>query len=141
MNKERLLKVAKALREAPDPGKFDMGRHVHTCGTPSCAFGHYAARRDLQDAFSIDATRVSARLPYQGVHLNDGTEACFSDDVVLAHFDLNEEDAGELFGSLSANPTDNIPETYARLARTCNTPLEAAEYIERFIAERGATAG
>jgi hypothetical protein len=141
VNKERLLKVAKALREAPEPEKFDMRAHVHPCGTPSCAFGHYAARRDLQDSFSIDSSRVSARLPYQGVHLNDGTEVCFSDDVVLAHFDLNEEEAGELFGSMSANPMDNIPEAYARLARTCKTSLEAAEYIERFVAERGPAAG
>jgi hypothetical protein len=136
LNKQRLLNVAKALREAPVPEKFDMGRHVHTCGTPSCAFGHYAARSDLQDEFSIDSSRESAHLPYQGVYLKNGAGICFSDDVVLTHFDLDEDDIGELFGSMAANPTDNNPETYARLARTCQTPIEAAEYIEQFVARR-----
>lgn len=47
MNKERLLNVAKALRESTTPPDlFTMRFVMRECGTPACALGHYAARGD-----------------------------------------------------------------------------------------------
>src|SRR6187551_2522759 len=48
---KRLMNVAKALRESPNAGRFDMGCYIHSgseeegeknwCGSPACALGHY----------------------------------------------------------------------------------------------------
>ena len=110
MNKERLLNVAKALRESPNPDAFTMRTIAHPCGTPGCALGHYAARRDLQDAFNLDhagyLTSISDESPFE-------TE--------LKHFGISEEQEDELFGAWGC--------------ADAKTPLAAAEYIERFVAE------
>jgi hypothetical protein len=143
MNKERLLNVAKALRESPNPDHFDMRRYVNQCGTPACAFGHYAARDDLQDAFSINTTQDPNRWPHQGVYLRaTAAEIHFGRPEVLSHFDLAPWQLNELFGSADDYEEDgdydelSVP-SYARLARTCKTPGEAADYIERFVAQNG----
>jgi hypothetical protein len=48
------MNVVRALEEAKGPeGDFDMSMFVHSCGTPACALGHYAARTDLQSEFQI----------------------------------------------------------------------------------------
>jgi hypothetical protein len=128
MNVERLLNVAKALRESKNPEQFSMARHVNTCGTPACAFGHYAARTDLQNEFSINTAEDSARWPSDGVyfhHDDGGTSACgFDETAVLEHFDLSLADIEMLFGGNGCG--------YAK------TTIEAAKFIERFVAEHGA---
>lgn len=141
MNKERLLNVAKALREAIHPEQFDMERHVHPCGTPACAFGHYAAREDLQDEFSINTTNDPTRCRSEGVHWRATGEGLFNgyaDRRVLRHFGITDRQAEELFGAASdfeEDSDDDFGGTHARLARTTKTPAEAADYIERFVAE------
>jgi hypothetical protein len=112
VNKERLLNVARALRESEHPERFTMLTIAHPCGTPACALGHYAARRDLQDVFSLSRNGFlvtkSKALPFE---------------VEREHFGITEEQEDELFG---ARGCDNAP-----------TAVAAAEYIERFVERHG----
>lgn len=124
MNKERLLNVAKALRESKNPNEFCMARHVNACGTPACAFGHYAARSDLQSWFTINTTTDPYRFPDQGVYVVVGGEAvsiCYDHEIVHTHFDLDKETIEQLFSQRGCN--------------WAGTAIEAAEYIERFVEE------
>lgn len=122
MNKERLLNVAKACRESRNPDQFSMARYVNTCGTPACAFGHYAARADLQDEFSINTEQNPKRWNDEGVHdKKTGEQIWYDSDEVLAHFDATEEELKVLFNT--------------RGCGGARTPEQAAEYIERFVAE------
>jgi hypothetical protein len=128
MHKERLLNVAKALRESKNPEQFSMTRHVNACGTPACAFGHYAARGDLQSEFSIDTEQDPSRWPSDGVyHLIDGLAHPCSFDMssVREHFDLSPAAIELLFGGDGCGDA--------------KTAIAAAEYIEHFVAEHGAT--
>lgn len=137
MNKERLLNVARALRESPNPDRFDMGLYVHDpysyepnddadileapdgwCGSPACAMGHYAARTDLQDLLYIrDDGFHRFRMAFSATQQS----AYHNSRKVLAHFDLDDEQIEELFGSFGCG--------FAK------TPTEAAEYIEKFVAD------
>lgn len=113
MNKERLLNVAKALRESPDPDKFTMRLEVTNDGEPCCAWAHYVKRPDLQDAFiEMD--------PDGYVRSKTATGMTYADSQVLNHFGITEDQAESLFGQ------EGCAE-----ARTTD---EAAEYIERFVA-------
>lgn len=126
MNTERLLNVAKALRESPNPDKFSM-ELIHSCGSPACALGHYAARSDLQQTFMLSPEAWGFRLIGTGPEdwlLFDGKEVC-------EHFDITEEQARELF-------RDSNYEDYGEIPCGCGgakTAIEAADYIERFVAE------
>lgn len=122
MNKERLLNVAKSLRESPNPDKFDMSYHLdHECGTPACAFGHYAARQDLQSTFRVAR---DPRFHAYGIETTDGENqnVWWDDQCVREHFDITYDEARLLFFSDGCD--------YAK------SPNEAAEYIERFVAQR-----
>lgn len=118
MNEERLLNVAKACRESKHPELFNMDNQIHACGTPACAFGHYCAREDLQQEFTI-ATRWSAF----SIQTTSGSnkDVWWDDDCVLEHFGITRREANELF--------------FAGGCGNAKTPTEAAEYIERFVAE------
>lgn len=92
MNKERLLNVARALRESPAPEGFTMAKYAHECGTPACALGHYAARRDLQGILYID----------EHGDMRDtvsGEEACYDDEFILEHFEFKGPKEANLFFS------------------------------------------
>ena len=121
-HRKRLLNVAKACRETKYPNKFDMTAFAHPCGTPACALGNYAARRDLQRTFTLLRSCDSGTY-WLGV--KDAGEpgglriAGFDDDAVEEHFGVNFKEARELFNAGGCNK-----------ARTGN---EAAEYIERFV--------
>jgi hypothetical protein len=117
MNKERLLNVAKALRESPEPKAFTMVR-VHTCGTPACALGHYAARRDLQQVFQLSPTAEFGELTIGVWGATRSTNAWL--DFVAHHFGITKDQAYRLFGGFGC---DNA-----------QTPIRAASYIERFVA-------
>lgn len=117
MNKERLLNVAKALREAAHKERFTMKRYIHTCGTPGCAYGHYAGRPDLQDII-----RISGQCIYYTKRddAGDNVFADYDDKEICEHFGFTEDEARELFredGCGGATTAD-----------------EAADYIERFVA-------
>lgn len=124
MNAERLLNVAKALRECTGPeDDFDMNTFVHGgCGTPACALGHYAARTDLQSFLHV--VQVNAIDKYFCMRLvNDDLDLDFV-ETILDHFDIDNDQFHELFSC------DGCGHARSRAA--------AAEYIERFVAERQA---
>ena len=108
--KKRLLNVAKALRESPAPERFSMEYYAHRdCGTPACALGHYAARRDIQRTFTIERDGAFGfDIEYEG-QIGD-------------HFGLFDEEVNELFGTFGC--------------RDAKTPAQAARYIERFVARK-----
>lgn len=128
----RLLNVAKALRESKQPEKFDMGTYVASvegtaetefCGTPACAVGHYASRPDLQDLLAIKVRQDGLGLyPYLAFAGTVCAASYVSEDV-LEHFGITEDEADELFDEEGCGDA--------------KTPVEAAEYIERFVADRG----
>ncbi len=112
MNKERLLNVAKALRESKNPDKFDMTLYGWHCGTPACAMGHYAARRDLQSDFVL--TPTGSLKNNAGIYVG-----AFE---IGHHFQISLRQEDELFG-----------------CRGCGgacTAIDAAEFIEQFVADR-----
>jgi hypothetical protein len=118
VNKERLLNVARALRESPNPDQFNMSWFANHCGTPACAFGHYAARADLQSAFELRPK--SDDLVWQ----KGGDDFVFvGAAAMLEHFDITKAQATELFCEDGCK--------YAL------TAIEAAEYIEAFVARGG----
>jgi hypothetical protein len=125
VHKERLLKVARALRESAVPEDFTMRCFVNECGTPACALGHYAARRDLQRAFRISAeegTDVDGNpAVYYYIRSKDGVYIAHDVEPV-EHFGLDEEQAEELFGGHGCG--------------NAKTPKAAARYIERFVARQ-----
>lgn len=111
--KKRLLNVAKALREDKDPERFQMYRFAD-CGTPCCALGHYAARKDLQRVFRL--SRVKGNwLGLVGKREGIGIDA----PEVHKHFGIDYEQADELFGCHGCG--------------CAQTPIDAAEYIEQFV--------
>lgn len=123
MNKKRLLKVAQALRESPEPKKFTMQRYAHSCGTPACALGHYAARSDLQRTFKLKVSEGDTWGDYDNVVVaRPGfTISVLYDDVLVQdHFGITFEQACDLFSSEGCGGA--------------RTPLQAAKFIERFAA-------
>lgn len=124
MNKERLLNVAKALRESPNPEQFTMDRVTNTCGTPGCAIGHYVARQDLQSEFLPIPPGDHYMTDSGGtghVRLRDGSTIYFTSKKLLRHFDMENDEYEELFGGDGCNDAQ--------------TPNAAADYIERFVAD------
>lgn len=123
-NYERLLLVARALRESPNPSNFDMNRVATPCGSPACALGHYAARGDLQQSFEL---LTSCRLVR---YFSDNEPSCrvdFDSPPVWHHFGF-DEDSWDDFSLLFS----------ARGCGGAKSPIEAAEYIERWVCERRA---
>lgn len=119
MNRERLLNVAKALRESPSPEDFGMETYAHGCGTPGCALGHYAYRTDLQDDFMLvpvdDGMFVHTAVAFRGQKVE------YFSDCVRDHFGIDYVQVGELFAGYGCGEAQ--------------TPTEAAEYIENFVKE------
>ena len=117
----RLLKVARSLRESPNPKDFTMTTYGNSCGTPACALGHYASREDLQSSFTLK------KRPYEEeeIRIYSKTlkdEVYFNDDEVIKHFELTVSECHELFGGQGCG--------YAK------TVGKAARYIENFIAKK-----
>lgn len=126
MNRERLLNAVRALRESPSPCNFNMALWAYRCGTPGCVMGHYAARPDLQSEFELGMFEhelgpfiLRRRESEPSAHRKPLQPWDFAE-----HFDITPDDASELFGSGGCD--------------RATTPIEAAEYIERFVAAREA---
>ena len=122
MNRERLLNVAKALRESRSPRDFTMSVYGNKeCGTPACALGHYASRRDLQRTFVL----VTDESDQEGmwVNTNDGSYASYSSEAVCQHFGIECDQAFNLFSAIGCGGA--------------KTPKQAARFIERFVARGG----
>jgi len=110
---KRLLNVVRALREDKDPERFCMA-FFSDCGTPACALGHYAARRDLQNTFYLRRVRG-----WLGLVSNRNEDIGVDDPHVHRHFGINFDEAQELFGIKGCGDA--------------RTPTEAANYIEIFV--------
>jgi hypothetical protein len=122
MNKEYLLNVAKALRESPYAAMFSMTDYANpACGTPMCALGHYAARQDLQSLLVLDNKRRASRYDSPVFYADSGKAVTYDSARLCEHFGISSDDADELFGP---DGCDNAA-----------TPIEAANYIEHFVAE------
>ena len=121
---QRLLDVAKALRESRNPEAFTMTHYGWTpidlhgsqktwpCGTPACALGHYAARPDLQDVYSINPSSGYLNRPDSIC----GTAGCVFD---AGYFGISLDERDLLFSSDGCDKAA--------------TPEEAAKYIENFV--------
>lgn len=115
MNNERLLNVAKALRESPKPRDFSMGRYVNHCGTPACAFGHYASRNDLQQFCKFDQISIVSFDDEDSLVDYDDPETC-------EHFGVTRDESILIFREDGCG--------------RAKTAVEAAEFIENFVATR-----
>lgn len=118
MNKERLLNVAKALRESPNPAEFTMLLEVSGCNTPACAWGHYFFRTDLQSEFE-PIVEDDGEISSYARHKPSGLMCTHMSRSTLNHFDIDEDEAEELFGGIGCGDAQ--------------TAIQAAEYIERFV--------
>jgi hypothetical protein len=117
---QRLLNVALALRESRRPDMFDMGSECHDCGTPACAIGHYAARRDLQDVFEIRALKFYSGKSYADLYIyGEVAGAWWEEQPTCQYFGITPDEGTELFYVIGCDGA--------------KTPTEAAEYIERFV--------
>lgn len=127
---KRLLNVARALRESPNPQKFTMERVFACdyiagedkdgfCGTPACAIGHYAHRKDLQKLLKIEIMYNSYETVAK-VRYSDMRSMTIDDDRILEHFGITAGQAIELFSGGGCGKA--------------KTPKQAARYIEQFVA-------
>ena len=123
IHKKRLLNVAKAFRETKHATAFDMGhwgfKYFYgdtnddpACGTPGCALGNYAFRRDLQHTFKLAGETVT---------LSNGNDA-FEDQSVHKHFNISQREFEELFGGAGCG--------------RAKTHEQAATYIEKFVVKQ-----
>lgn len=116
INKRRLLNVARAIDESPDPSEFHMGSYGidNACNTPCCALGHYAARTDLQSSFLLSQGQILT---------NDSarTEIGYDDPAIREHFGITPSEADELFAAEGCGEAQ--------------TASDASEYIRSFVAE------
>jgi hypothetical protein len=133
---KRLRNVVVALRDAADDKLlrelFTMKRYgwgsenfdsddperkyidVHKCGTPACAIGHFAARRDLQSFLTLNAK--SGDLEF--IRNNPSGGACHTAERTRKYFGLTESEAEDLFDDHGCGGAE--------------TPRMAALFIERF---------
>lgn len=80
MNKPRLEKLIVALKDAKAKD-FTMHCYVASwkCNTPACVLGHYASRRDLQRAFTLQTvSRYDATVNEHFGITDEQNEALFS---------------------------------------------------------------
>lgn len=83
IHERRLLKCAEITENAP-LGRFSMKSYFHTCGSPACALGHYAAATHY---------RVLPRPSKDSPGYIDRP----SQRIMEKHFGISEEEFGDLF--------------------------------------------
>lgn len=110
-SEQHLLDVAQACRETQYPGNFTMAMYADSCGTPGCALGNYAARKDLQNVLSLSK---EGNLVSRCRHAQLGW--------LLDWFGINPGEWSSLFGLHGCN--------------RAQTASDAAEYIERFVSQK-----
>ena len=93
----RMNNVVRAIKEAPKQSSPSTGFNMSTygyftedkCGSPACALGHYAFRRDLQKTFLLDKSA--------NVLLRNGLGLGSWDDSIAPHFGITVAEAIKLF--------------------------------------------
>ncbi len=113
--KRRLLNVARALREDESSDPFSMNCMSNNCGTPGCALGHYAFRRDLQKTFSF-IPHAGSIIGYRGYQIKS------LDLAVREHFNITANEAYNLFSAEGCGNAQDV--------------ITAAEFIENFVADK-----
>lgn len=128
---KRILNVARSLDESADAKAFTMkcfirGDHndpypnyaekKNWCGTPACALGNYAARRDLQKVLTIKKT------PYGSLYLefSEGKhkdEIDYENEAVHKYFGVDEDTMYLLFGPNGCNDAKK-PATASKFLKT-----------------------
>lgn len=124
-HKQRMLNVARALRESPNPENFDMGDVLDHCGTPGCAFGHYVFRTDLQSTFKpvhCGLSKDEEGWWWMPAWAESGQHAAYYDTGVAEHFGIDADEQFDLFEADGCG--------------RARTAIEAAEFIERFAARK-----
>lgn len=145
---QRLLNVAKSLRESKTPKRFTMNKFVwgemdrlaydlrdvnaekfvqkerDFCGTPACALGHFGARTDLQSLLKIrtrvvDGEKIAGLEYSRGLSEDQDKLVSYLDKRVQKYFGIDEGEADRLFG----------PDGCGN-AKSVNA---AANFIERFV--------
>lgn len=144
MNKiqeKRLLKVAKALRKSKQPQKFAMDKFVwgemdrlpmgadreqelNFCGTPACALGHYAARKDQRFLkIVVDQPYVDNETPVASVkYFRNGDRISYVDERIQEYFGIDYVETELLFGPEGCGEATDA--------------IEAAKYIEQFVKDK-----
>lgn len=107
----RLRQAAKILRKVA-PNKFNMESITHTCGTPACVLGHYAA--NSKTPFSLQDRQLV--LGEIDIGYN------YDHPAIQDHFDLTPKQCAELFDVTGCG--------------NAILPSEAADYIEDFVKAR-----
>jgi hypothetical protein len=127
----RMLNVVRALQESPNPKSFTMGRWGTTCNTPACAMGHYAAREDLQDDFSLENGEIVDRHTRKSV--------C-GDDTIDTHFNLTPRERFKLFSTSGCGHARTPQEAIAYILEVvaAKWPLPAAPVVRDFTVVREA---
>ena len=125
LHKKRLLNVAKACRETKYAKIFAMDAFGYAgkgCGTPACALGNYAFRRDLQRSYKLDGNDIQTNDCASVFNYGDefyehgGFEAW---GEMKQHFGLTQTEMDELFSAHGCGGA--------------KTNIAAAEYIENFV--------
>lgn len=123
MNLERMNNLVTALQEASKQpllcALFDMGKWghdvtkkiAHPCGTPACSMGHYAAREDLQNRFRLNSRGT--------ICLRNNREVENITAEICNHFDIDNYQAEELFGSIGCGDASSL--------------RDATKYVKKFI--------
>ena len=131
MNYERLLNVALACEDAAKNDHlrehFNMERFVHynECGTPGCAFGNYAARRDLQRDYKI-VKKVADEFAGSNVNVIEYNDTEGLGKSIGSHFDISRAQVEELFGVSGSGGSVNQFD-----------PIGVALYIRKFVHQHG----
>lgn len=125
IQRKRFVNLIKAVEEgAKKSTKFNMRTWGHpsfddlSCGTPACALGHYADRRDLQKTFILNTRgTLCLRSTDEPIHLS-GT-------IVSKHFGITLKEELELFdsrgcGNAGTNRQAAVNYLKKFLAKKCN---------------------
>jgi hypothetical protein len=135
MNRERLLNLARAVREHPRPELFTMVHYATGYMEPRCPLACYAARTDLQSEFRLIPPEDRGNWSYptgvglistgRNVDLDRGLT--FAPEL-LKHFEINQDQARRLFGMYGC--------------ADARSTEQAAKFIESFaIQEAGPSPG
>jgi hypothetical protein len=133
---KRLLKVAQACRETTIPQAFTMEKMFYgdttergikpkfSIGTPACALGLFASRKDLQRIMEIKLIEYEPGRQFAAATI-PGTGGRFSGERLRRYFGLDETEYACLF--------------YSKGCGRAKTAIQAAEFIEFFV--KNATSG
>ena len=121
MRTDLLLKLADHLDSIAET-EMDMSNFINRwCGTPACVFGHYVHTDIHGGAFKVE--QISATDTYEVV-TEHGSPVYYRH--IAEHFDVDEEEAVELFGENGCG--------YRGVERF--PAWQAASYIRWFVSER-----